>query len=173
MGCDIHFYVEKPTPSGWEHVPAPAGVDDFADRCGHQPRFYRDRDYLLFSWLAGVRDWGAVQAIEEPRGMPGSVSVFVHHENTLRIVPGDDDEDSEEGTCTPEEVSRWGVAVLADGRAVHPDWHSHSWFTVNELTVALDALDNPDETFVAFKKTLALIIQHAGSDARVVFWFDC
>lgn len=238
MGCDIHFYVEKPGANGWEYVPAPKGLDDFADRYGYPAKFYRGRDYTLFSWLAGVRDDGTMGAMAEPRGLPADISSFVHQENTLRIVSTDNeaDEDSEGGSCTLAQATAWNSAVK-DGRASHPDWHSHSWFTVKELMAGLENVSEkhhglvslisyaqwkakgtpcpncwcgwasgksmkeaeflelgdefgfaskaqmPDyiecewtvgseHTFEQFKKSLADIIEHAGPDARVVFWFD-
>jgi hypothetical protein len=168
MGCDIHFYVEKPTADGWEYVAPPAGLDQFSEQYGCTPRFFHDRDYVVFSWLAGVRNDGSIEPIAEPRGMPDGVSKFVHEENTLRIVPEDDED--EEGTCTADQARRWGCEIV-DGRATHPDWHSHSWLTVRELLAAFE--ERTDQPFRHFKKTVTEIVAHAGLDARVVFWFDC
>lgn len=83
MGCDIHFYVEKKTPEGWELIKPTDPTDEFGLKYCH---FYHGRNYRLFGVLANVRNgWGfagvdtgdAIEPISEPRGLPDDVSKFV------------------------------------------------------------------------------------------------
>lgn len=61
MGCDIHVFAEKKDDKGnWKSI----------------PRFsvFQDRNYTVFSFLAGVRKYDEIQAISPPRGIPKDVS---------------------------------------------------------------------------------------------------
>lgn len=65
MGCDIHAYVEQCDENGtWTHTPELPDVFDY-------------RNYNLFGWLVGVRNYSAVPPIAEPRGLPTGVSEVV------------------------------------------------------------------------------------------------
>jgi hypothetical protein len=112
MGCDIHLYVEKRKEEKWQIednfiASWPVG----SDRKSITP--YDDRNYILFAWLANVRngygtagcDTGdAIVPIDLPRGLPEDISVE---------VAGEADE--------------WGY-----------DGHSHSYFTLKELIEAYE-----------------------------------
>jgi len=67
MGCDIHTLAQHKTEAGWEDI-------DFAP--------FDWRDYGLFAFLAGVRNYSAVTPISEPRGLPDDMP-----------TPSDDDWD--------------------------------------------------------------------------------
>lgn len=57
MGCDIHAYAERRNEAGqWEEIP------------DLQP--FDWRSYSLFGWLAGVRNYSAVEPIAKGRGLP-------------------------------------------------------------------------------------------------------
>ncbi|MCB6366621.1 hypothetical protein LI291_10600 [Intestinibacillus massiliensis] len=59
MGCDIHVHIEVQNEAGkWLHHSAPDVK----------------RDYGLFALMAGVRNYGKVQPIAEPRGLPDDIS---------------------------------------------------------------------------------------------------
>ena len=61
MGCDIHVFAEKKDDKGtWKSI----------------PRFsvFQDRNYTVFSFLAGVRRYDEIQAITLPRGIPKDAS---------------------------------------------------------------------------------------------------
>jgi len=57
MGCDIHTHIEIRYKGKWEHYAIPS----------------IDRDYSLFSVMAGVR--GGYDPIVEPKGVPEDMSV--------------------------------------------------------------------------------------------------
>jgi hypothetical protein len=63
MGCDIHMFVETET-----------GADDGPDWQVRQFANRWDRNYGLFAHLAGVRNYGNVEPIAEPRGLPHDIS---------------------------------------------------------------------------------------------------
>lgn len=80
MGTDIHTYVEVQTAKGWQQVSGrhfgPWGRD-FAP--------FDSRSYGVFAFLAGVRNYSAVEPIAEPRGFPDDASPNVreHYEEDL------------------------------------------------------------------------------------------
>jgi hypothetical protein len=95
MGCDIHWYVEVRNRETGEWAFAgkekwvyqgddwsTSGYDwegiaeaDWEERCKLVPDFiYDGRCYVLFSILAGVRNYGGVTPIAEPRGVPENAS---------------------------------------------------------------------------------------------------
>lgn len=89
MGCDIHTRYETKINGEWEWVDAPTGLHWDA---------LEERSYAMFGFLAGVRNYSAVEPLSEPRGVP-------------------------------------------DGWDEPRGYHSHSWFTIEEL-LAID----PDST---------------------------
>jgi hypothetical protein len=74
MGCDIHLYVEKKRNGKW--VPA-QGFMDVGNEDGlldvpYPDKQLDDRDYLLFGFIAGVRD--DTNQHFEPKGFPKDAS---------------------------------------------------------------------------------------------------
>jgi hypothetical protein len=61
MGCDIHAWAEK-------RVPSPRG--ERWDSLRVEPSPFEWRSYSVFAFLAGVRNYSAIEPIEEPRGFP-------------------------------------------------------------------------------------------------------
>jgi hypothetical protein len=59
MGCDIHMIVQRKTATGWETIPE---FDCFDDR-----------NYGVFGFLAGVRNYSDVPPLSEPRGLPDDI----------------------------------------------------------------------------------------------------
>lgn len=57
MGCDIHAHIEYKKGDHWYYF-APASLP---------------RNYALFAHMAGVRNYGEVQPVAPPRGLPESV----------------------------------------------------------------------------------------------------
>lgn len=136
MGCDIHAYVDYDEPNDFEHK-----------WVGHLGEFILGRDYFLFSLMAGVR---GNEALFQPKGLPEHLSWRTLHEAALFIVDG---EREESGTCTQADAERYhqswlrhkeGVGGYVGGengdkkRVYHPDWHSHSWLTSEELKQVID-----------------------------------
>lgn len=132
MGCDIHLHAEKLVDGKWVHIVPPTGVDSFGDDFGYTPRWYRGRNYELFAVLAGVRNYGDITPIAEPRGIPGDISEETFQDFTLRV--DDDKEDAgEDGYCSAAQAASWKSEFLRPGVIAGPDWHSASWFSVAEL----------------------------------------
>jgi hypothetical protein len=118
MGCDIHLYVEKRTPSGqWKSVDKWKDCDyDDGRKCvDYEDSFYHDRNYRLFSILADVRndDKGHpsyLKPICQPKGIPDDAS-----------------------TAVAREYKHW------EGDAHSASWHTledllaYDWTQVNEL----------------------------------------
>lgn len=73
MGCDIHFYVEKKDGDKWVSADkwTPSRWDGSLE-VKHEDSFYDDRNYILFSVLADVRNFRdtRINPISEPRGVP-------------------------------------------------------------------------------------------------------
>jgi hypothetical protein len=55
MGCDIHSYVEQKIGNRWEDI-------EFHP--------FRDRDYSVFAFMVGVRNYSDVTPLAQPRGLP-------------------------------------------------------------------------------------------------------
>lgn len=66
MGCDIHCYAERKTPTGQEVVPDLAPFDW--------------RSYGMYGFLADVRNYSDVPPIAQPRGIPSDASQSVRDE---------------------------------------------------------------------------------------------
>jgi hypothetical protein len=64
MGCDIHCRAERRHAGKWEEMP------DIAP--------FVWRNYRIFSFLAGVTNYSAIQPISEPRGFPPDVREIDH-----------------------------------------------------------------------------------------------
>lgn len=83
MGCDIHVYVElyDDREKEWyaldkfEQV-AVCHFDVIYPHEKHVEPLHK-RNYAVFSWLAGVRQYGDIKPICEPRGLPKDVSEVV------------------------------------------------------------------------------------------------
>lgn len=148
MGCDIHFYVEVKKDSKWQrYCPEDKYVESVDDdgyknksRDWYDDPLYVGRNYSLFSILADVRNgrgfagcdtWegDGFVPISSPRGVPSDTSQEVMKEYVC-VLGGDK-------YHTQETFDRWvknGSSKRIDGNTVTgPDWHSASWFAVEEL----------------------------------------
>jgi hypothetical protein len=120
MGCDIHAFVEYIDPN-------------WAD----QPRFLAKvhirRDYSLFGIMAGVRRSQGLEPVSLPKGLPKEISYQLQSEAYLFVV--DKEEINEQGCCTRKDAERWGNNYVDEKKKFvqHPDWHSHSWLSLEEV----------------------------------------
>lgn len=77
MGCDIHLFAERRTRDGWQLLPAPDSDTAYREISyrtkGFLNEWFEDRNYYLFSMLAGVRGYISYP-LEDPRGMPADPS---------------------------------------------------------------------------------------------------
>ncbi len=144
MGCDIHLHIEVKLNGKWEHWAAP-GVD---------------RNYRLFSRMAGVRQYQGdrITAISAPKGMP-----------------------KDPATVTAFECARWGddghnhswlnmkeIVILAEfvkkRLSEKGKWASLSFYTLHSTYIC--GLDFSG--LIKYKSELPKEI----TDVRFVFWFD-
>ena len=130
MGCDVHAFID---------------YDDFKTREGdwYVSNFASHvdigRNYTLFALMAGVRydenRMGGKLPMFEPRGIPNKVSWSVKDEYTLWVI--DDDEEDSERSAKRSQALKWiaqGISEMFDEHYItHPDWHSASWLTADEL----------------------------------------
>jgi len=171
MGADIHCYLE---------------YTDFNDREGNPywscfgGRNNLGRDYWMFDVLAGVRGSG------EPhiplKGLPpGKKSWQV--ESDAYLIISDENPDME-GYCSLANAETWSrqgdntIEEHGNGgkRVTHPDWHSHTWLTADELAQCLGVymLRHQDTYSVTWDAMLASMraFEERGVQTRLVLWFD-
>ncbi len=162
MGCDIHAFIEyRRSADRWW----PFGSE-----------FRLGRDYDLFGCLAGVRS-GKHNPVASGRGVPSDVAYAADSENKLWIS-----DSLEEGCTTKENADHWissgnSTPIMRDGKMVavtHPDWHSHSWCTMDELTTVLETVSAEHAPSPDYYAVLAAMkqLEEMGHEARLVFWFD-
>ena len=159
MGCDIHCYIE---------------YHDGHDRwSGFGGRINPGRDYQLFGLLAGVR--GAMPPLIPPRGMPTDAGYSANHDNELAVATSQypDGTDSDKAAeWVANGVSKWA----RKGFVTHPDWHTHSWLTLDEFERVLTAYYVPtgqtvSPQYCAVREAMRELAKGYGA-ARLVFWFD-
>lgn len=134
MGCDIHLYVETRGDDGvWETADTWSGSkwDESDDRLYVDAPVYADRNYVLFGFLANVR-----QNYVPPSDAIGPWSI---DGNALRsggshgfagVDTGDAVKPIDMPRGMPDDVCR----QVADAKnAWGVDGHSHTWFTLREL----------------------------------------
>lgn len=199
MGCDIHMYVEykKNNSDKWEsgdfyrENPYRDYEDENDDKYS-VVELHGDRNYGLFSTLAGVRDYtGMVVPVSEPKGFPEDACDFVNKEF----------EEQEGDAHTPSFLT---LKEIREHQAKNPKMF-HSGMISPEQAEALDNHNKFPEswcqwtnnyTYVKRKwsepnnflnpliekmETRALYLLHHGygsynveddENIRIVFWFD-
>lgn len=170
MGADIHMFME------FAIVPED-GEDPHWRSFGD--RFNPGRNYTLFSLLAGVR--GSTPPVIPPRGMPEDSGFYSAWANKIYISESAESD----GFCTPEQAigyERYGSEIHRDGSGkpiwvTHPDWHSHSWLSADELERVFEAYELETShtlgiQYVAVLAALRALESKGANKARVVFWFD-
>lgn len=154
MGCDIHLHVEKRGPNGWERVLPPEGwncttldFSPFENRWddGSKYGWYWDRDYDLFAWLAGVRNYAGCSPLSEPRGLPADASAEVKADSDELGIDGH--------THSWLALSEFEAAAATNVNTRNGDGPA------SEVHRRFYALVNAMRGIV-------------GADARIVFWFD-
>jgi hypothetical protein len=125
MGTDIHAYIDYDEKINNDVVAYPLA------------RIYIDRDYWLFTIMAGIRSASIQEQtpISPPKGLPERMSWRVQNDAYLMVVEdGIDGHHINNGCCTREYAESYGKYTDETKRYVHhPDWHSHTWFTLNEV----------------------------------------
>lgn len=170
MGCDIHAYVEYKT------------TIKKINNCHHWSTFggriNPGRNYNLFGLLAGVRTGGI---LFEVRGLPKDVAFEAEDDNRIFITAR-----PAESQCTLRQAQEWearGHKIIVDEYenptwVEHPDWHTHSWLTVDEFRQVIDAYKNtgtgrtePEPEYEALLVAMEKLAEFYNG-VRIVFWFD-
>lgn len=209
MGCDIHLFVERLIDGKWCHVPAPECWDndklELVASAAEVPSWARswfsDRNYNLFSWLAGVRDYGEKNTpLAKPRGVPGNASLEVRRERRRWGVDG---HSGSRFTVAELQAGLVGLVVRysgqvdestylkwkASGEAFPDSWCQSS--SASEQILELDYLNGKRAksgrhtgvwcnwsvpagvAFQRFEKLVSVLAQiDAPHNVRIVFWFD-
>lgn len=147
MGTDIHLFVERRTPDGWE------SLDTWIEgRRGYaypswDNRFYSDRNYDLFAVLADVRNSGGFKPISPSRGLPGDLSPNLRKYSQL----GDNHNHS------------W----LMLRELVEYDWDQRVFVVYSISGTLRDCCGDFIEKVIPRLQTLGGL-----DDIRIVFWFD-
>ncbi len=167
MGCDIHIYIEfKSTElSNWQSFGG---------------RINPGRNYLLFTLLAGIRNYTAkLSACFPVRGLPTELGYHSNNDNKLYIS-----NEKYEDCIAPEKAKLW--VESRSSKYIHnhkdiptwvtnPDWHSHSWLNTQEFEAVLGMYKNtgrpPEPQYEAILAAMRKL-EELESGSRIVFWFD-
>ena len=162
MGCDIHWYVEYQPKDRLHNHWTPLGN-----------KWLIWRDYDLFSWLAGVRNDGSIVPPYPPRGIPTDMGWSAKDDYTLVIS---DEPDGYERSCTTKEAEtylKYSSTRVSEYRITHPDWHTPSWLTTQELRNVLEQYKESKQNDDVWASLVAMeYLESKGNVVRVVFWFD-
>jgi hypothetical protein len=179
MGCDIHMYVE--------YRPKKADYNFWNSYGG---RINPGRDYVMFGLLCkGVRT--SFDQSHLPKGKLKKGEMGWQCEEDLHLLITKDGD--REGETTILKALRWSKTYgLEIHRSDlnnepiyidHPDWHSHSWLTIEEFEKSLKdyeqiaeelgyVLKEPDVKYSAILSSMKTLENNGQNDVRVVFWFD-
>ena len=179
MGCDIHLFAEVCRDSG--------GYEALADG-----EFLMPPDYRLFAALAGVRSEPGFAPMVLPRGIPNDLSQYVADRYFVPVLDSGRAAEWQIGEhVTPEEAqklveggkSHWltnettqPFTPSTGGHIAHPDWHSASWLTIDEVRQSLEHADYllaeaPDE-FQSLIEYVNALAARKDTTGRLLFWFD-
>jgi len=140
MGCDIHTNTEVKKDWIWENV-------------NFEP--FGWRNYNMFSLLAGVRNYGIIKPMAEPRGLPDDVSIEVYEKHR-----------EESGDAHSESYLTLRELVEYDYSKPHIDEYDEL-ITEDDIYTPLNFLSD------SYFKDIEELKQYGDLDnIRVVFWFD-
>lgn len=150
MGCDIHMHTEKLMNGSYERV-----TGNFCN--GPDP--FDWRSYSVFAFLAGVRNYSAIQPIAEPRGLPDGSDFEMHCENHSA------------SWLSVEELWKHDYNKVIEDRRhtveIKPGWSSGSVDAKEEQSNRTTLREFLGQAFFHDLKELKNI-----SADRIVFWFD-
>lgn len=171
MGCDIHAFVEYRVRNGqsdWEKRWRPWGG-----------QFRLLRYYEMFGALAGVR-CEQPHGLVPPRGFPSDPARESEDANTIYVIEDNQHPGGDGHQIHRSKAEKWVVSGSSEWTdetkkwVTHPDWHSHSWLTAEELAKAYKALSEPIESSPEYLAILDAMecFERQGYETRLVFWFD-
>ena len=139
MGCDIHMIAQIKTDGAWKTL-APVNIN---------------RNYVLFSLLADVRNTGDIMPIDCARGLPGDLN----------------------STIDPDAYDDFSEHIDGHWLGDHSiSWLSYSELLAVDLTQSINRYANPtslDDACGHLWTQLADIFKDVNpEDCRVVFGFD-
>lgn len=174
MGCDIHCYIQykkKNNDDRW-----------WWDFGGH---ISPGRNYAMFGILAGVRDHFALHSFTPKGILPEEKQSYAVREDLYLYITEDGKGDHE---TTLEHAQSWGSGKIINDekgnpyKVLHPDWHSHSWMTTQELEEAYKwykkyTKSEGEDGRVPFEykvilKLMKILEDNGRNDVLLVFWFD-
>lgn len=126
MGCDIHLYLEN--------VETIYNGNLQSRSIG---QFHSGRNYTMFSLMANVRNYDG-NTLFSPKGLPTPLGYEAKYDNELYVIK-DEDYHDQERYVSRTVAEGWvgkGISLWTDPSmkwVTHPDWHSHSWLTFEEL----------------------------------------
>lgn len=167
MGCDIHAFVEYRVRNG---------QSDCWRSWGGQ--FHLPRYYEMFGALVADVRCEQPAGLVPPRGFPSDPAWESESANKCFVI--EDSEHPDGYQVHRSEAERWvaqGSSEWTDGShewVTHPDWHSHSWLTAEELAKAYKSLSEPIESSPEYLAILDAMecFERQGYETRLVFWFD-
>lgn len=168
MGCDIHAVAERRVGGVWTAVEDQVfPLDEWEQEYRCDP--FHDRNYAVFGFLAGVRNYSGLAPIAEPRGFPKDASGLAvqaakswdadghshSHVTLAELLAVDYDAPVEDRRITVQTGpnSFNGGATAAPGGG--------------QITTLRERLGS---MFMSHLDVLASL--GAPDDVRVVFWFD-
>ena len=167
MGCDIHIFVEYRDNN--QMSPQVTWSSLYPDA------FNPGRNYELFSKLSGVRGIND-NPIANP-GWPKDISWSAEYANTIYVTTEEAKVGFEKRVLmsTAERwvnsnQSQWVYNITGNIAGVtNPDWHSHGWCTVEQMSKALRKNSNP-----AYRAMMAAArsLEKDNMEVRLLFFYD-
>lgn len=169
MGCDIHMYIEyRDKKSDNSFISFGGNISP-------------GRNYLMFGYLAkGTRS--DLDKGFEPKGLPSRDELGYNSKDDAYLYITKDGKDEDETTL--ENALKWekygNKIIYQNDKSVwveHPDWHTHSWLSLEEYKQALENYKNHPSA-IGYKEpkydaVLAAMqsLNDSGHEVRIVFWF--
>jgi hypothetical protein len=171
MSTELYFQVE-----------VSSGSAPWKKRWWHFARIRLSQDYLLFALLAGVRvnelTGMDIESLPQ-RGLPDDVADASLEEDSLTV---DDEAAGLEvpDTCSRDEAEEWvrtGVSRYLNNQysVTHPEFHSQSWATLEELRQVLHRYEVAGGRDVDLMRSVLAMLESLhieGYRTRAVFWFS-
>lgn len=197
MGCDIHLFTEKKKTINnqelWVNVDR-FRMNPYFEQDGHKNEFeivelYEDRNYILFSMLANVRNKDNNPIISQPKGMPDDCCDYVnkqkeywgkdgHSHSYLTLKELKDFQEQHKVTKYSGMMTEQNAALVDKGEM--PDswcaWTNQKGYVYREweyesdtLGVLVEKLEQrlKEEMYYSYDSD----IESEYDNIRIVFWF--
>lgn len=143
MGCDIHAYID---------------YDEEYNEKVHSLNLAQikiGRNYWLFTIIGGVRGTSlqGQMPVAAKKGLPENISYRVSNDAYM-VVIDDEQPHRERGCCSRNDAERWGSRYVDDAKRYvhHPDWHSHTWLSLEEVNEVIRRFCNLKERKLVWLK---------------------